>query len=105
LKDGPAAGWRGTARRPPAPAGAAAIPLGLRVCWWVLVVADAALAAAEIGLAVIFDRPYALVLWLFGPLCCGATLALIAWWHTRGPGRRLWAVSEPFSPLPACRRS
>jgi hypothetical protein len=79
---------------PPAPpAGAAAIPLGLRVCWWVLVVADAVLAASEIGLALLLGRPYALILWLLGPLCCGATLALIAWWHTRGPGRRLWNAS------------
>jgi hypothetical protein len=76
-----------------APAGAAAIPLGLRVCWWVLVVADAVLVAAEIGLALTLDRAYALALWLLGPLFFGATLALIAWWHTRGPGRRLWNAS------------
>jgi hypothetical protein len=62
----------------------------------VLVVADAVLVASEVGLALLLGRPCALALWLFGPLFFGATLALIAWWHTRGPG----AVCVPY-PRPA----
>ena len=89
LADQDLPGGTATPASPASPAGAAAIPLGLRVCWWVLVVADAVLVAAEIGLALVLDRAHALALWLLGPLFFGATLALIAWWHTRGPGRRL----------------
>jgi hypothetical protein len=76
-------------------AGAAAIPLALRVCWWALVVADAVVVAAEIDLAQLLGRPYALPLWLSGPLAFGAMLAGVAWWHSRGPGRRWW--SSPAS--------
>jgi hypothetical protein len=71
----------------PAPrTGAAAIPLSLCVCWWVLAVCDAIIAADEIAAAWLFHRP-AIYLSLIGPLYFGAMLALIAWWHTRGPGR------------------
>src|SRR5258708_4875499 len=70
-------------------AGAGAIPLCLRVCWWGLMMCDAVIASDEIAAARLLDRP-AIYLSLIGPFYLGATLALVAWWHTRGPGRRSW---------------
>jgi hypothetical protein len=65
----------------------------------VLLIADAVLVASAIGMALLLGRPYALALWLFGPLFFGATLALIAWWHTRGPGRRCGAQGRRVTEL------
>jgi hypothetical protein len=85
------AGERAVVRAEPAPrAGAAAIPRCLRVSWWVLMVCDGIFAADVIAAARLFDRPL-IYLSLIGPGFLGSTLALIAWWHTRGPGRRLWS--------------
>jgi hypothetical protein len=75
------------------------IPRALRACWWGLVVADAMLVASEIELALLLGRPCGMALWLLGPLFCGATLALMAWWYTRGAGRRLWGVRPRWCPI------
>jgi len=78
----------------PAPrAGAGAIPLSLRVCWWGLLGCDAVTAAAAVSLAcAVGARP--LVAGLLGPLLSAGILLFVGWWHTRGPGRRLWSTAS-----------
>jgi hypothetical protein len=70
--------------------GAGQIPLSLRVCWWVLLGCDSVMVAAVLGLAEQLGVRL-LVVGLPGPLYFGSMLVCVAWWHTRGPGRRLWS--------------
>jgi hypothetical protein len=81
---------------PPAAAGgAAAIPLSLRLCWWGLLGCAGVMVAAVLGLAELLG-PRLLVAGLPGPLFFGGMLLFVAWWHTRGPGRRLWSTPDSF---------
>jgi hypothetical protein len=82
---------------------AAAIPRSLRASWWALLVCDAVIAVDVIAAARLFARP-AIYLSLIGPFYFGATLALIAWWHTRGPGRRLWSSPASAAPTAGAER-
>ena len=78
----------------PAPrAGAGAIPLSLRVCWWGLLGCDAVMVAAVIGLGEEFGARLVLA-GLPGPLFNAAMMLFVGWWHTRGPGRRHWRRPE-----------
>ncbi|HEV3078074.1 MAG TPA: hypothetical protein VHB47_26915 [Thermoanaerobaculia bacterium] len=99
--------------REPAPAvgGAGAIPVSLRIGWWVLLGCAGVMVAAVLGLAEQLGARL-LVAGLPGPLCFGGMLLLVAWWHTRGPGRHLWSMPASFghrwwsastSPLPNSR--
>ena len=85
-------------RETPAPApaaGGARIPLSLRLCWWGLLGCAAVMVAAVLGLAEQFGSRL-LVAGLPGPLFFAAMLLFVAWWHTRGPGRRLWSTPASF---------
>jgi hypothetical protein len=98
--------------REPAPAGSPArvsIPAWVRCCWWALLGCDAVLIWAWIEAARLFGRPV-IYLYLAGPVLFGATLLLIGWWHTRGPGAGSWfpagSPGEPANrdqPTPAGR--
>jgi hypothetical protein len=61
----------------------------LWLCWWVMLACDGVIAAAVLVMAQGFGWPVRMVLLgLFGPLFNAGGLAFVAWWHTRGPGRR-----------------
>jgi hypothetical protein len=79
--------------RPAPRAGAGAIPLSLRVCWWGLVGCDAVMAAAVVGLAGEFGSRL-LLAGLPGPVFSAGILLFVGWWHAHGPGRRLWRTAS-----------
>jgi hypothetical protein len=80
-------------RRPAPRAGAGAIPLSLRVCWWGLLGCDAVMVAAVVGLASEFGARL-LLAGLPGPVFSGGIPVFVGWWHARGPGRRLWKTAS-----------
>ena len=83
--------------RPALRAGAGAIPLFLRACWWGLLGCDAVMAAAVVGLAGEFGSRL-LLAGLPGPVFSAGILLFVGWWHARGPGRRLWRPASGDCP-------
>ncbi len=83
--------------------GAGAIPRSLRVCWWGVLGCDAVMAAAVVGLAEQFGARL-LLRGLPGPLFNAGVMLFVGWWHTRGPGRRLWSRPEKGDWAPGAQR-
>jgi hypothetical protein len=74
---------------PPAVAPRSGIPLVIRALFGCLVVADLLYLVGILGMARLYGLRL-LAIGLPGPLYLGLVLGIVAWWHTRGPGARLW---------------